>query len=113
MPDAFHPLLRASLRASEVDPADPMDIAIHAAASDLLPVDDGDQQHWELDRHFGIRPDLLAMTNMWHDGSSGEERLLAAKGAPEAISRLCRLSASEQREMLQAVEQMAAREAAE
>ena len=109
LPDAFHPLLRASLRASEVDPADPMDIAIHAAASDLLPVDDGDQQHWELDRHFGIRPDLLAMTNMWHDGSSGEERLLAAKGAPEAISRLCRLSASEQREMLQAVEQMAAR----
>jgi len=110
LPAAFQPLLRASLRASEIDPADPMDIAIHTAASDLLPAaDDPGEQHWRLERHFGIRPDLLATTNMWHDGASGEDRLLAVKGAPEAISRLCRLSASEQDEMLRAVERMAAR----
>jgi Ca2+-transporting ATPase len=110
LPGAFQPLLRASLRASEIDPADPMDIAIHTAASDLLPVaDDPGERHWRLERHFGIRPDLLATTNMWHDGEPGAERLLAAKGAPEAIARLCRLSAGEQGQMLQAVEEMATR----
>lgn len=110
LPAAFQPLLRASRQASEIDPADPMDIAIHSAASDLLPAaDDSDEQHWRLERHFGIRPDLLATTNMWHDGEPGADRLLAAKGAPEAISRLCRLSAAEQDQMLQAAEQMAAR----
>tara|TARA_R110001592_G_scaffold124444_1_gene333324 strand:+ start:1277 stop:3808 length:2532 start_codon:yes stop_codon:yes gene_type:complete len=108
LPAVFQPLLRASQQASEIDPADPMDIAIHTAASDLLP-DNRGEQHWRLERHFGIRPDLLATTNMWHDGEPGAERLLAAKGAPEAIARLCRLSTSEQSEMLQAVEQMAAR----
>tara|TARA_R110002033_G_scaffold24385_15_gene57047 strand:+ start:44381 stop:46912 length:2532 start_codon:yes stop_codon:yes gene_type:complete len=108
LPAVFQPLLRASHQASEIDPADPMDIAIHTAASDLLP-DNRGEQHWRLERHFGIRPDLLATTNMWHDGEPGAERLLAAKGAPEAIARLCRLSVSEQNEMLQAVEQMAAR----
>ncbi|MDM8009327.1 MAG: cation-translocating P-type ATPase [Parasphingorhabdus sp.] len=108
LPTVFQPLLRASQQASEIDPADPMDIAIHTAATDLLP-DNRGEQHWRLERHFGIRPDLLATTNMWHDGEPGAERLLAAKGAPEAIARLCRLSVSEQSEMLQAVEQMAAR----
>ena len=110
LPSAFQPLLRAGRQASEVDPADPMDIAIHTAATDLLPVaDDPGERHWRLERHFGIRPDLLATTNMWHDGEPGAERLLAAKGAPEAIARLCRLSAEEQGQMLQAVEEMAAR----
>ena len=110
LPSAFQPLLRAGRQASEVDPADPMDIAIHTAATDLLPVaDDPAERHWRLERHFGIRPDLLATTNMWHDGEPGAERLLAAKGAPEAIARLCRLSDEEQGQMLQAVEEMAAR----
>ena len=110
LPSAFQPLLTAGKQASEVDPADPMDIAIHTAATDLLPVaDDPGERHWRLERHFGIRPDLLATTNMWHDGEPGAERLLAAKGAPEAIARLCRLSAEEQGQMLQAVEEMAAR----
>uniref|UniRef100_UPI003593C5A3 cation-translocating P-type ATPase n=1 Tax=Parasphingorhabdus sp. TaxID=2709688 RepID=UPI003593C5A3 len=107
---AFHPLLRTGLLASEVEPSDPMDIAIHSAASALLLVhDQSDEQNWELDKHFGIRPDLLAMTNIWHDGRSHDDRLLAAKGAPEAIAGLCHLPDSEQQEMMQAVEDMAAK----
>lgn len=110
LPDAFQPLLKASLWASEVEPSDPMDIAIHSAASALLSSQgNSKEQHWQLDRHFGIRPDLLAMTNMWHDGPSHDDRFLAAKGAPEAIAQLCRLSAAEQNEMMQAVESMAAK----
>ena len=110
IPDAFQPLLKAGLWASEVEPSDPMDIAIHSAASALMSGNDNfSEDQWQLDRHFGIRPDLLATTNMWHDGPSHDDRLFAAKGAPEAIAQLCRLSASEQNEMMQAVEYMAAK----
>ncbi|AMO73314.1 cation-translocating P-type ATPase [Sphingorhabdus sp. M41] len=110
IPGSFQPLLKASLWASEVEPSDPMDIAIHSAASALLPgKDNANDQHWHLERHFGIRPDLLATTNMWLDGPAHEDRLLAAKGAPEAIAQLCRLSDSEQKEMMRAVEDMAAK----
>ncbi len=110
LPESFRPLLNASLWASEVEPSDPMDVAIHSAASILLPEQDKSVDHdWELDRHFGIRPELLAVTNVWRDGPSHESRLLATKGAPETIARLCRLSDSERQEMLQAVEEMAAK----
>lgn len=110
IPEAFQPLLKAGLWASEVDPADPMDIAIHSAASTLLPEETrAGEDHWQLDQHFGIRPDLLATTNIWRDGSSDESRLLATKGAPEAIEQLCRLPDPERQKMLQAVEDMAAK----
>ena len=109
-PDVFQPLLKAGLRASEVDPSDPMDIAIHAAASTLLPEQDkSGENHWHLERHFGIRPDLLATTNIWQDSPSDESRFLATKGAPEAIAQLSRLPNSEREKMLQAVEDMAAK----
>ena len=109
-PDSFQPLLKAGLWASEVDPADPMDIAIHSAASTLLPEETrAGEEHWQLDQHFGIRPDLLATTNIWQDGSSDESRLLATKGAPEAIAQLCRLPDFERKKVLQAVEDMAAK----
>lgn len=110
IPDAFQPLLKAGLWASEVEPSDPMDIAIHSAAASLMSENDSSSEnHWQLDRHFGIRPDLLATTNMWHDGPSHDDRFLAAKGAPEAIAQLSRLSASEKNKMMRAVEYMAAK----
>lgn len=110
LPPEFQPLVKASLLASEVEPADPMDVAIHAAASEVLRERDTSELHdWKLDRHFGIRPELLAMTNVWHDRSAGEQRLLAAKGAPEAIAELCRLSDNETAEMMDAVAKMAAK----
>ena len=42
---------------------------------------------WE----YGLRPDLLAMTNIWEMPASAG-LLAAAKGAPEAIAELCRLT---------------------
>jgi len=110
LPAEYHPLLKASLRASEVEPVDPMDVAIHRAASEILPDEQlVDRTDWQLDQHFGIRPELLATTNIWHDGPTDGKKLLAAKGAPEAIAALCQLPEPEMRQMMEAVGRMAAR----
>ena len=73
--------------ASQVKPFDPMEQAFHLRAEQLalkaaIPQD--------LVHQYPLSADLLAMTNVWRrpDGAL----LMAAKGAPEAIADLCRLS---------------------
>ena len=83
--DAMHRvLIRAALRASSANPLDPMDRAVHAAAANA-----GVAPEAEAVRSFPIRPDLLAFIQCWRD-ESGES--YAAKGAPEAIFKLARVS---------------------
>lgn len=77
-------LVRAALRASSTNPVDPMDRAVHAYAAN-----EGVTPEGEAVRSFPIRPDLLAFIQCWRAGS-GES--YAAKGAPEAIFKLARLS---------------------
>lgn len=96
---AFDELIKTSIMASAVIAVDPMEIAIHAAGTnDLLAT--------ALVHSYGLRPDLLAMSNVW---KQGEEYLIAAKGAPEAIGALCHLSAAAAKKMTQAVDEMAAK----
>ena len=86
--DPVRDLLRMAALASAVRPVDPMDRAVRALseAATLMPPDlaGGPERAWPL------TPGLLAVTQLWQmpDGT----RLAAAKGAPEAIFRLCRLS---------------------
>jgi Ca2+-transporting ATPase len=55
---------------------------------------------------YALRPDLLAMSNIWDDG---EALTIAAKGAPEAIAGLCHLPPAQHAAMTDAVEAMATR----
>ena len=65
--------------ASAQEPTDPMEKAFHAAGP---PPNAG----WELVHRYGLRPDLLAMSNVWQ---TADGIVVAAKGAPEAIAALC------------------------
>ncbi|MBX3511282.1 MAG: cation-translocating P-type ATPase [Hyphomonadaceae bacterium] len=70
--------------ASSVRPIDPMDRGIHEAARTLgLPAADG-----VVERSWPLRPESMAVIQLWRDG---EATIAAAKGAPEALFRLCRL----------------------
>lgn len=106
VPEDLAPLLRASMLASPVTPADPMEIALHEAQTGL-PEPDGAGQ-WELVHTHGLRRDLMAMANLWDTGQDGAAFQVAAKGAPEAISSLCGLSPHNHAEMIRGVEAMAA-----
>ncbi|MBR0752360.1 cation-translocating P-type ATPase [Bradyrhizobium jicamae] len=101
----FVELVRCSVLASAPEPFDPMEQAFHAFARDALPEADRPAGDRKLMQSYGLRPDLLAMTQVWR-GADGEA-LAAAKGAPEAIARLCRLDPSDRAAMKDAVEVMA------
>lgn len=96
-------LARVGSLASAISPFDPMERALQAAAgADKAPND------WSLVKIYGLRPDLLAVTHVWAAPNEAR-RIVAAKGAPEAIADLCGLSPSQRAEMLGAVEVLAGR----
>lgn len=91
-PEAFRTLASRGILACPREPSDPMELAFHglAKAHPAAALDAHHQDGWALHRHYELRPDLLAMSQVW--GSDGEAaRLIAAKGAPEAIAELCSL----------------------
>lgn len=102
VPDAFARLIETGVFASAVVPIDPMEVAIHdARSSPSKPTADT----WMFVHSYGLRPDFLAMSNVW---KTPEKRVVvAAKGAPEAIATLCRLSAKKSKEMMRAADAMA------
>ena len=90
LPDPFITLLHAGLRAAPPKPFDPMDVAFHTLAKQSL---DPDVLSWHQAHKpahsYGLRPDLLAMSQAWPLGDGSYQ--IAAKGAPEAIAALCHL----------------------
>ena len=98
--DAFRAVIDTSILASAVEPLDPMEIAIHAAGREKA------KPTTTFAHSYGLRPDLLAMTNIWQTDSAFT---VAAKGAPEAIAELCHLASADRDKMMAAVDAMAAR----
>jgi Ca2+-transporting ATPase len=70
--------------ACEIDPFDPMDRAIVAAAS---PAARARRHHWRLERDYPLTPQFLAVCHAWR-APDGELRV-AVKGAPETVLGLC------------------------
>lgn len=88
-PPPFQALLEAAALASAPIPVDPMEVAFHAAAR---AAERSPNAADALVRSHGLRPDLLAMSNVWQRDGDAAALSVAAKGAPEAVARLCRLS---------------------
>lgn len=103
---ALHPILRVSALASAPVPVDPMEVAFHAAARDAGIVTPPEMS---LVHSYGLRADLLAVSNLWRPEADASSLIIAAKGAPEAIARLCALAADEMLGMESAAKAMAAR----
>jgi Ca2+-transporting ATPase len=96
-------VLHAALGASAPLPTDPMDRAIHEAASMAQTA-----APRSLLQSYGIRPDLFATTNIW-SGKDGVTVAAYAKGAPEAIAELCRLPPERRAQILHEVDDFAAK----
>ncbi|MGB8400582.1 cation-translocating P-type ATPase [Bradyrhizobium sp.] len=100
IPDHFRTLVETGVLASAPEPFDPMERALHALG---MPTHPG--KH--LARSYGLRPDLLAVSNVWRLPEDGTRLMVAAKGAPEAIGALCRMSAAELDELSRRVDALA------
>ena len=93
MPAAFCDLVELGMLASAEIPFDPMERAFHKLAQERL--HSRENLHGadrKLVRAYGLRPELLAMSNAWRSRADGNDCLIAAKGSPEAIAALCHLS---------------------
>jgi Ca2+-transporting ATPase len=86
---AVRELLRWTLMAVRPDAVDPMDRAVATLASGAQLSMDG----LELVRTFPLRSDRPFIAQAWRARNGSVA--LAAKGAPEAIARLCRLESAE------------------
>ena len=102
----FAELARCAALASSPEPFDPMEKALHSFAPNVSR--DGDAMDGErtLVRTYGLRPELLAMTQVWRT-SVAADLVACAKGAPEAIARLCRLNEADREAVQAAVGAMA------
>ncbi|MGB5948544.1 MAG: cation-translocating P-type ATPase [Parvibaculum sp.] len=100
IPEPMRAIVELGVLASAPDPFDPMEKAFHALAR----IDDG----MELVHGFGLKPELLAVTQIW-SAPERKDRIVAAKGAPEAIARLAQLGPAETAAMRRQVEDMAGR----
>jgi Ca2+-transporting ATPase len=104
---AFAELLTIGLLASTRHAFDPMERALQETGRARL-ADAGRFDRWTLVKEYGLRPDLLAITQVWREPERPGEAIVAAKGAPEAIADLCRLDDGQRAALMRAVEAMAA-----
>ena len=84
VPPAVHALARHAALASRRETFDPIDDACQRFAAEHLP---DLAAGWTLAREYTLTPALLAVSHVWR--GPGDERLVATKGAPEAVARLC------------------------
>jgi Ca2+-transporting ATPase len=108
IPEEFHSLVEFGLLASARDPFDPMEKAFHdLGQKQLAETEHLHGQGWTLVHTYGLRPGLLAVSNVWQTPEGGQEFVVAAKGAPEAIADLCHLSVADLNALTQSVDAMA------
>ena len=106
--DRLQSITAAATLASTPGSQDPMEQAIYALDRSLPQHGSVSQNEQTLLREYGIRPDLLAMTNVWRE-KDGDTSTVATKGAPEAVADLCRLGAEDRSALSATIEDMAAR----
>ena len=105
LPPALSALAESGLLASAPILFDPMDKAFHELGREQMTTR---AQELELVHTYGLRPDLLAITQVWKSKSGGTKQTVAAKGAPEAIASLCHLNAKDLAAVTKSINTMAA-----
>jgi len=85
-------MLATAVLASEERPFDPMEIALLKLGKAALP--SAPAAGLSFVHEYPLTAQLLAMTHVWA-GTTGAPAVIATKGAPEAIARLCGLNATE------------------
>ena len=89
LPEPFHATVEYAVLASRRDPFDPMEVAFKRLAEDQLAGTEHLHPDWVLVREYPLTRARLAVVQIWRTASG--EVVVACKGAPETVARLCRL----------------------
>jgi Ca2+-transporting ATPase len=106
-PETFHGLLEYAVLASHRRAYDPMETAIAEAGQRLLANTEHLHADWTLVDDYPLSREMLAMSRVWQSPDTAE-RMIAAKGAPEAIVDLCHLDPARSGRIAEQVARMAA-----
>ena len=108
LPEAFHPLLEHAILASAPEPFDPMEAAFHTSGqTHLVQTAHLHGDNWRLVQSYALSPQLKAMSHVWQFDES-LDRVVSAKGAPEAVMDLCHLSEADRQAWSRTIDSMAA-----
>ena len=108
LPAQFASLVECGVLASAIEPFDPMEQAFHSLERATRAGRPHPHEGRTLSRAWGLRPELLAVTQAWQS-SDAHSHVIAMKGAPEAVARLCRFDAAAMASLRQDVDAMAAK----
>ena len=106
LPEAFHATLEYAVLASHRRAFDPMEAAIAEAGQRQLAGTEHLHADWTVVDDYALSPDMLAMSRVWQSPDR-QDRLVAAKGAPEAIVDLCHLDRPQHDRIARQVSEMA------
>jgi len=98
LPESMHETVEYSILASRRDPFDPMERAFKALGEGQLAGTEHLHADWVLVREYPLTRERLAVVQIWRDPSRSE-LVVAGKGAPEAIAKLCSLDAAARHEL--------------
>ena len=103
---AVNAVIEYAALASEIRPFDPMEQAFHQCADTASPAWLSQHQGWQLVHEYALSPAIMAITHVWQVAGS-EQAVVAAKGAPETMIRLCRLDLDQAAFQMAQVRQLA------
>jgi Ca2+-transporting ATPase len=105
-PEKYHQLMEFSILASQTNPFDPMEKALKNLGDHYQTMTEHLHNDWGFMREYPLSRKLMALSRVWKS-PNGEDYIIAAKGAPEAIIDLCHLSSGEAQELSKQVQLMA------
>ncbi len=108
LPASVRPVAHYAALACELDAFDPMERAIVDYVSEHDAETVRMRGEWRLVKEYDLTRNLLAVTHCWQRAEGGEV-VVAAKGAPETIARLCKVDAGLQARILDQTAKIAAR----
>jgi len=106
LPERLHEVVEYSILASPADPFDPMEKAMKELGGRTLENTEHIHRDWRLVREYQLSEHLLAMSHVWRS-PDGQDYIVAAKGAPEAIADLCHFEEGRSQELEQLINDMA------
>jgi Ca2+-transporting ATPase len=89
-PESFHEIIEYGILSSQMNPFDPMEKAIINIGDQFLKKSEHIHADWVMEKEYPLSKELLAMSRVFSNTGT-KEKVIALKGAPEAIFELCHL----------------------
>ena len=105
--EEFHEIIEYGILSSQTNPFDPMEKAITSLGDVHLKGTEHIHTDWKMVKEYSLSKELLAMSRVFSFKGT-EEKVIATKGAPEAIFDLCHLDEENKKRLSLAVEELAA-----